>query len=166
MGEVCKLPVDKKLSRRLAWMLDVRRNPTCRRLLEVLQETPELEGGQYVQGWAVPSDNCKPFPHGWIELHDRIVDPFWYHGLLFYFPAMRFGKEDIARALQQGTGRQRTVRDGRVCDPFLSHKVEGAGLHSQKAAQAFAATLSEKVSWMQAKSVSLKSRHSQRNRAA
>jgi hypothetical protein len=143
-------PVDKELSQQLARLLSFEGESTYRGLLQVIQWLPELLAGHYVEGWIVTPDRFQVFPHSWIELVDRIVDPLRYHNLLYYFPGVRFDSEAIARAAQDAEEPSESVED----EHFLRHrhsdrnKIELSQSH--QAARSFASALAEKMHWMRA----------------
>lgn len=65
-----------------------------------------LEGGRYVEGWAVNAETLLVFQHAWVELDDRIVDPSLadQEGII-YFPGLRLDRLAARQAvIEQGEG--------------------------------------------------------------
>jgi hypothetical protein len=149
MGEVHRFVIDKELSRRVARALGVGKELSYRSLLKAFEWLPELAGGCYVEGWAVALNDSSVFAHGWIELNGRVVDPLLYQTLLTYFGGVRFDPASVTCAAPELSGLAEASDDG----AFLQCLAPGEGNQvamesSCRAAQAYAETLAQKMSWM------------------
>jgi hypothetical protein len=150
MKGACTWPVDKELSQQLARLLSFGGKSTYLGLLQAIQWLPELGAGQYVEGWVVTPDRFQVFPHSWIELVDRIVDPLRYHALLYYFPGVRFGSEAVAQAAQDAEESADSGEDGHLMQHRHNARNKIALNQSHQAARTFASALAEKMHWMRA----------------
>jgi len=88
--------VNRELSARLAEKVGAKPKGCWLNAWQALQRERELEGGLYVEGWAVTDGDALVIEHGWLEIGGEIVDPSLYDPpARAYFPALRF---DRARA--------------------------------------------------------------------
>lgn len=106
------ITVDKTFSRHVARLLDTRKDRSYSQVLRAVKVLPELGSANYIEGWAVDLDSNEVFPHAWIELNDRIVDPLLYHALLAYFPGGRerndlLGSRQEARAFAENLAEKK-----------------------------------------------------------
>jgi hypothetical protein len=105
-----------------------------------------LDGGEYVEGWAVEPTKNDVFAHGWIVLGDRIVDPLRYWSGLFYFPGKRFGREAIAAEVCETTAPAQDVGEpSLLCHPGHTGVEDPSFEQSRRSAQAFAEELAAKM---------------------
>jgi hypothetical protein len=120
-----------------------------RRALCVL---PELDGGEYIEGWIVDAKRNRVSAHGWIVVEDRIVDPLRYSLLLFYFPGKSFAREEILKEAQRKFEPSMAVGEpSLLCRLNQPDAHEEAFAQSRQAALAFADELDSKLSlvWRQ-----------------
>jgi hypothetical protein len=149
MGEVHRFVIDKELSRRVARALDVGKELSYRSLLRAFEWLPELAGGCYVEGWVVALNDSRVFAHGWIELNGQVVDPFLYQTLLTYFGAVRFDPASITCAPLELPGLVDADNEGVFLQCLPPGEGNQAAMESScRAAQTYAETLAQKISWM------------------
>ena len=93
--------VNRELSARLAEKVGAGLKQCFLNAWRALQCERELEGGLYVEGWAVAGDRGLVIEHGWLELDGEIIDPTLYDCDVAYFPALRFDRETAKREVAQ-----------------------------------------------------------------
>ena len=97
--------IDHDLSQRIAKAMRAEPKNCWRNAFLALATYPELQGGLYVEGWAV-TPNKLIIEHGWIELAGgRIIDPTAatlerLEGVV-YFPGLKFTLAEARKAISE-----------------------------------------------------------------
>ena len=97
--------VNRELSARMAEKVGAEPKQCFLNAWQALQCEHELEGGLYVEGWAVTDDDALVIEHGWLELGGEIVDPTVYDPpARAYFPVLRFDRDQARAELAANDG--------------------------------------------------------------